>query len=184
MAAEKVKVTISDKQCPICSENLISGKYKDVHIDGCKKCKGLWFDQGELEKVLNKKVISPEMFRFNRNRVETKICHLCGKRNDSKEFSCIKCKGILENLTCLNCKSKMSEYTHENIFIDFCQTCAAYWLDNQELIKIFKTNPNFDRIDMYQRDISTKGYTNIDIVDIQSSTYQMYGAIRILGILF
>jgi uncharacterized protein len=41
--------------CPICSKKMIKvdvGKNNEVLIDKCPKNHGLWFDKGELEKVL------------------------------------------------------------------------------------------------------------------------------------
>ena len=42
-------------RCPICSKNMIKvsvGNKEEVLIDKCPKNHGLWFDSGELEKVL------------------------------------------------------------------------------------------------------------------------------------
>jgi len=37
--------------CPRCKINMKKLKKKDVIIDVCKKCHGMWADAGELEKL-------------------------------------------------------------------------------------------------------------------------------------
>ena len=38
--------------CPNCSEGMQEIKRNDVQIDVCTKCRGVWLDRGELEKLL------------------------------------------------------------------------------------------------------------------------------------
>ncbi len=38
--------------CPVCNERLqITYRY-DVEIDYCPKCRGIWLDRGELDKII------------------------------------------------------------------------------------------------------------------------------------
>lgn len=39
--------------CPNCSSALIEMDRYGVEIDQCPRCKGVWLDRGELEKVAN-----------------------------------------------------------------------------------------------------------------------------------
>lgn len=39
--------------CPNCSESMQEVRRNDVQIDMCPKCRGVWLDRGELEKLLN-----------------------------------------------------------------------------------------------------------------------------------
>ena len=177
------EISKSTKKCPVCDVHLFTFLHKEIAIDACKKCEGIWFKSGELQKIVNKKVISPLKFRVNSSRGEIKICHTCGHDNNTQKTHCEKCSAPLKNLTCLDCTSLMCEYTHKNVLIDFCQICGAYWLDKGELKKVIEAKPDFDRLDIYERDISTQGYTNIDISDIFIANIVSWGIYRGISIL-
>ena len=38
--------------CPICKVNLQMSDRQGVEIDYCPKCRGIWLDRGELEKLI------------------------------------------------------------------------------------------------------------------------------------
>lgn len=38
--------------CPKCGSDLVEIEYKNVMIDKCPECEGIWFDCGELEQVV------------------------------------------------------------------------------------------------------------------------------------
>jgi Zn-finger nucleic acid-binding protein len=40
-------------KCPNCSDEMILTDRYGVDIDHCPRCKGVWLDRGELEKVAN-----------------------------------------------------------------------------------------------------------------------------------
>ena len=50
----KHKVKPGPGKCPKCEKRLYISEYVDsqIHIDLCPICQGLWFDRGELEKVM------------------------------------------------------------------------------------------------------------------------------------
>ena len=39
--------------CPNCSTSMTLSNRLGVEIDQCPRCKGVWLDRGELEKVAN-----------------------------------------------------------------------------------------------------------------------------------
>ena len=39
--------------CPNCSEGMQEVRRNEVQIDVCPKCRGVWLDRGELEKLLH-----------------------------------------------------------------------------------------------------------------------------------
>lgn len=41
-------------QCPIDGENLVMSERSGVEIDYCPKCRGVWLDRGELDKILER----------------------------------------------------------------------------------------------------------------------------------
>ncbi len=40
--------------CPVCQERLLMTDRQGVEIDYCPKCRGVWLDRGELEKLIEK----------------------------------------------------------------------------------------------------------------------------------
>ena len=39
-------------KCPRCGSPLTEREFQTVKLDACTKCKGVWFDAGELEMVM------------------------------------------------------------------------------------------------------------------------------------
>ncbi len=39
-------------KCPIDDENLVMSERSGVEIDYCPKCRGVWLDRGELDKIV------------------------------------------------------------------------------------------------------------------------------------
>lgn len=40
--------------CPNCNETLIMADRQGVEIDYCPKCRGMWLDRGELDKIIER----------------------------------------------------------------------------------------------------------------------------------
>ena len=41
-------------KCPNCDETLVMADRNGVEIDYCPKCRGVWLDRGELDKILER----------------------------------------------------------------------------------------------------------------------------------
>lgn len=42
-------------QCPVCADqNLMMADRQGVEIDYCPKCRGIWLDRGELDKIIER----------------------------------------------------------------------------------------------------------------------------------
>jgi uncharacterized protein len=41
-------------KCPNCQETLVMTERQGVEIDYCPKCRGVWLDKGELDKIIEK----------------------------------------------------------------------------------------------------------------------------------
>ena len=62
-------------KCPVCKDvTLLMSEKKGVEIDYCPECRGIWWDRGELEKILNQdeKVIEKEPTNKKENKKEKK----------------------------------------------------------------------------------------------------------------
>lgn len=41
-------------KCPNCEQTLVMTERQGVEIDYCPKCRGVWLDKGELDKIIEK----------------------------------------------------------------------------------------------------------------------------------
>lgn len=41
-------------KCPVDNETLVMTERQGVEIDYCPKCRGVWLDRGELDKIIEK----------------------------------------------------------------------------------------------------------------------------------
>ena len=41
-------------KCPICEVDLVMTERSGVEIDYCPKCRGVWLDRGELDKIIER----------------------------------------------------------------------------------------------------------------------------------
>ncbi len=39
-------------QCPVCKVDLLLAERHGIEIDYCPKCRGIWLDRGELDKII------------------------------------------------------------------------------------------------------------------------------------
>lgn len=52
--------------CPVCKDsNLVISERQGVEIDYCPKCRGVWLDRGELDKIIER---SSEVFDNDRSK--------------------------------------------------------------------------------------------------------------------
>jgi uncharacterized protein len=42
--------------CPICKVQLVMSERQGIEIDYCPKCRGVWLDRGELDKIIERSV--------------------------------------------------------------------------------------------------------------------------------
>ncbi len=41
-------------KCPLCNEDLVMSERQGIEIDYCPKCRGVWLDRGELDKIIER----------------------------------------------------------------------------------------------------------------------------------
>ena len=112
--------------CPRCQSTLqtvvIPEAEFNLEVARCPECKGIWFDQNELQAIEN--VIEPVLFEI---------------RQIPSEY---------DQLTALNCPfcedhPRMAKAEHqrdEQVIMDICEQCNGIWLDGGELEAIQKEN--------------------------------------------
>ena len=44
-------------KCPVCDLDLVMSERQGVEIDYCPKCRGVWLDRGELDKIIERSTL-------------------------------------------------------------------------------------------------------------------------------
>jgi Zn-finger nucleic acid-binding protein len=106
--------------CPVCNQDMIVVEYRQIEIDYCFKCSGIWFDKGELE-LLSKST------SLETNGLST----LDGTARENRSHSERKCP---------ICRKKMKETPlgEPAIHIDVCRRGDGIWFDGGELQQLLK----------------------------------------------
>jgi uncharacterized protein len=48
-------------KCPVCNVDLTMSERQGIEIDYCPKCRGVWLDRGELDKIIERSTsVSPQ----------------------------------------------------------------------------------------------------------------------------
>ncbi len=102
-------------KCIKCDGMLHLVRVGEVEVDQCDGCGGIWFDSGELRKILDQKDV--EALRAMKARAP--------KESDTKRASCPRCRG----------EGKLVQIASltADIHIDTCAVCGGEWLDGGEL---------------------------------------------------
>lgn len=110
-----VRRGVGNMQCPKCKTHQLnekSFKKGSLILDRCEQCRGIWFDQGELNEVLKKK--SAHYFEVPKIALEN------------------------DNCRCPKCNVGLYEFCYPGtvVFIDMCKSCGGVWLDSKEWTEI------------------------------------------------
>ena len=54
--------------CPACRVDLVMSERHGVEIDYCPRCRGVWLDRGELDKIIERSAGPPEYEREDEER--------------------------------------------------------------------------------------------------------------------
>ncbi len=104
-------------RCPACPSQILESVHEHgVEIDACVRCGGLWFDAGELAKLLQS---------YDEKLTPTgKVADGLGKRLGATDRPCPHCRDKLVE----------HELSADNpVAVDVCPTCDGVWLDHDEL---------------------------------------------------
>jgi Zn-finger nucleic acid-binding protein len=97
------------RECPKCESRLVERRIKDtlVTVDCCPSCRGMWFDNREIETVL--KLEARERF--------------VPRDAEKSDRHCPGCNVLLYRF----------RYPETDVEIDMCEGCHGIWLDSGEL---------------------------------------------------
>ena len=62
-------------KCPNCEELLVMTERQGVEIDYCPKCRGVWLDKGELDKIIEKSTAAESNQNLKQNDEKRKQRH-------------------------------------------------------------------------------------------------------------
>ncbi len=102
-------------KCPKCDKEMTPQTYNDVEVDKCPSCEGIYFDQGELDKLI--------------------AAGAAGA--DSPEYTELSNRMDMMLGTCPRCDVEMDPHLGPgNLRIDRCSKCHAVFLDQGELAEL------------------------------------------------
>lgn len=56
--------------CPVCRVDLVMSERQGVEIDHCPRCRGVWLDRGELDKIIERSTAQYEHQRSTVSRAD------------------------------------------------------------------------------------------------------------------
>jgi Zn-finger nucleic acid-binding protein len=109
--------------CPVCKYDMIVVEYRNIELDYCHNCKGVWFDSGELELLLKSQGLEePKAFFegiFNSQEAASsekkRKCPICGRK-----------------------MKKTAIGGQPEILIDVCRDTHGLWFDRGEVAQLIK----------------------------------------------
>ena len=106
--------------CPVCKNAMITLELREVEIDYCTDCGGIWLDAGELELLLGEPEKAAQLlksFKIDSTAIEkTRKCPICSKKMQKVIVGSSK----------------------PNLLIDKCRKADGLWFDKGELQDIFE----------------------------------------------
>ncbi|MCL5036963.1 MAG: zf-TFIIB domain-containing protein [Chloroflexi bacterium] len=112
-------------KCPRCGSGMKTAAVRNVELDMCPACEGVWFDEGELNRIIEmgeKAVRDSALAPTLKSEIE------CDERPS------------LSELPCPRCSRPMMRYYYDcipGIVLDGCNYGCGIFLDDGELHKIF-----------------------------------------------
>jgi Zn-finger nucleic acid-binding protein len=106
-----------------------AGEGDAITIDECRGCKGIWFDEMEIEETIGARTPVAELAQAP---ALGSGCRSCGDEPGSDPERCRSC-GARPRINCARCKTTMNVVMIMGIRVDVCPTCSGIFLDQGEL---------------------------------------------------
>lgn len=109
----------------------------DLVLDHCRRCGGVWFDAGEVQRL--RRIDSTELWRriVQRDAVPAMQCHTCRAFFSRSDDRCPAC-GWNVRLACPVCERTLRIEQQDGLRLDFCAQDRGVWFDHDELTGIWK----------------------------------------------
>ena len=109
--------------CPACRHDMIVVEYHNIELDYCSNCKGVWFDSGELELLLESRGFG-ESKTFLDN-----VLHSPEASSPEKKLNCPICGHSMK-------KAAIGELP--KTIIDICAREHGLWFDGGEVTQLIR----------------------------------------------
>ena len=109
--------------CPACNKDMIVVEYRNVELDYCLNCHGVWFDSDELELFLK---------CMNLDTPDLLLGHILASTETGTSEKKKKCP---------ICRRKMKKTTigeRPEILVDVCPQKDGLWFDGGEVAQLLK----------------------------------------------
>jgi len=107
--------------CPACKSDMIVVEHHKIELDYCTSCRGVWFDAGELELLL-------ESAGFE--GLEPLLANLAGSTEAGSGEKRRKCP------ICVKKMKKIVVGQEPEILLDICRQGDGLWFDGGELAQL------------------------------------------------
>jgi Zn-finger nucleic acid-binding protein len=109
--------------CPACKKDMIVVEYRNVELDYCINCHGVWFDSEELELLLKSMNLdTPDLLLTSiLNSTEAKV--------SEKKRKCPICRQKMKKITIAG---------QPEILVDVCRQKDGLWFDGGEVGQLLK----------------------------------------------
>lgn len=101
---------------------------RDVQVDICPSCRGLWFDRGELDLFPNRPSVKSLLAAA---RHAASRCKKLGHLVPRALAACATCRSA--PVSCPGCGDRLALVTTPRCAVDVCASCESVWLDHGEL---------------------------------------------------
>jgi Zn-finger nucleic acid-binding protein len=150
--------------CPKCAQPLSPFSFShtpEVGLDICRQCKGVWLDDGEMQKIAERIAASrprsePQTasVRTIQDQARTCIgfllsapCPACGTTNPASALACWACGKAIKTRSllrlCPRCNRSMDSTAFgEQTSVETCLRCGGVWFEAGELSVFFQLGPS------------------------------------------
>jgi len=71
--------------CPVCNVQLVMTERQGIEIDYCPKCRGVWLDRGELDKIIERSISEVPQMQYRGSDYESHGRHH-GKHHKDEHY--------------------------------------------------------------------------------------------------
>jgi len=107
--------------CPACKSDMIVVEHHKIELDYCPGCRGVWFDSGELELLLESAGLEG---------LEPLLANLAGSTEDRSAEKKRRCP------ICVKKMKKIVVGQEPEILLDICRQGDGLWFDGEELVQL------------------------------------------------
>lgn len=127
-----------ERICPRDGSNLASTLHREVQLDVCNACGGVWVDSEQLSRVLGVEdpyVLVDLLREAPASDHAANRCPLCDKRTRGNARICPNCSVCLLS-DCPSCNTRLKVVDVHECPIDVCPSCFGVWFDSEEVMAV------------------------------------------------